>query len=51
MTLSVKIDAVLIVIFIILLKRLHIVCAMMIYLPIADVHKFICVGVLRGFAS
>ena len=49
-TWSVKIDAVLIVFFK-LLKCLHIVCATIIYLPIVHVHKFICAGVLRGFAS
>ena len=45
-----KIDAVLIV-FLKSLKCLHIVCAMIKHLPIVHVHKFICAGLLRRFAS
>ena len=40
-----------VIVFLKLLKCLHIECATMIYLPIVHVHKFICTGVLRGLAS
>ena len=49
-TWSVKIDAVLII-FLKLLKCLHIVDAMIIYLAFVHVHKFICAGIFRGFVS